>query len=301
MQRLKNIYKFAVTIYFKFNEHNGFLLAAGIAFFTFLSLFPILILVGIALGYFLESPALREQIIAYVFKSLPSLTDTIRTTIEQAVQDTINKLIAHRPSAGVIALIGLIWSATGLFGGLGVALNAVYEVKETRNIIIQRLIALGVFLLIMLLLLISFGATSVASVFRDQVLNLFFPRQVVTFAWTFLSYAIGFISTLLLFLTVYRFVPNVKLKFKDVWLGTLVAGFASEVGKYGFAVYIHMFASKSYGVVYGSLATIVLLMFWLNISAMLLLIGAEINVAYRKQKMGGVKIFEPRKSSQSHI
>lgn len=298
MQLLKSIYKFLVTIYFKFNEHNGFLLAAGIAFFTFLSLFPILILIGIALGYSLENAALREQILAYIFKNLPALTDTIRKTIENAVQETINRLIAGRPGAGIIAVIALLWSATGLFGGLGVALNAVYEVKETRNVIIQRLEALGVFLLIILLLLVSFAATSVASVFRAQVLNMLFPQSVASFAWTFLSYAIGFISMILLFLTVYRFVPNVKLTFRDVWLGTLVAGIASEAVKYGFAVYLRVFASKSYGLVYGSLATFVLLMFWLNISAMLLLIGGEINVAYRRQKMGGVKIFEPRKGSQ---
>ncbi len=293
MQILQSTFKFLVDVYNKFNEHSGFLLAAGIAFFTFFSLFPLLLFTGIVLGYVIEGTGVREQILGYVFKNIPALGSFVRSSIEA--------LIGSRSRAGIIALIALLWSGTNLFGGLAVGLNAVYEVKETRNIIMQKLIALGVFLIIIVLIFVSVGASTLASTFRSTVLNLLFPERVVSVAWTAFTAILGLISTLLIFLVVYRLVPNVKLTIKNIWLGTFVAGFVFEVAKYVFAIYLNAFARKGYGLVYGSLATVILLMFWLYISAVLLLIGAEINVLYRRRILGGVKTFEPRKGSRESI
>lgn len=293
MHLLQNVYKFLVDLYYKFNEHNGFLLAAGIAFFTLFSLFPLLLFTGIALGFVLENPSTRDQIFDYVLTNFPALADFVRINIEA--------LIESRSSAGIIALLGLLWAGTNLFGSLALGLNAVYEIKETRHFIQQKLISIVVFLIIISLILISFGGTSVASVFRDEVLSLLFPERIVALVWTLFSALIGISSAFLLFLTVYWLVPNVKLKFSNIWIGTLTAGIVWEIAKYGFAIYLNVFARTGYGLVYGSLASIILLMFWLYISSVLLLIGAEINVAYERRRMGGAKVFEPRKASEEAI
>jgi len=290
---VKRTYEFLFGVYIKFNKHNGSLLAAGIAFFIFFSIFPLLLFFGVALSFFLETEAAREQVLEFVFQNLPILADL--------VQDTIEALIDRRSSAGFIALLGLLWAGTGLFGALAVGLNAVYEVKETRNLFQQRLIGVWVFFLIILLILVSFGASSMASVFRSAVLNALFPDEIAAFAWTAITAIIGLVSTFLLFLIVYRFVPNAKLTFASIWPGTLAAGLAWEAAKYFFALYLDAFASQTYGLVYGSLAAVILVMFWLYISAILLLMGAEINVAYRQRSKGGVKVFEPRKVSGEGI
>jgi len=291
---LKKTYEFLFGVYIKFNEHNGALLAAGIAFFIFFSIFPLLLFLGIGLGFFLEDEAIREQIFEFVFENFPIIADFIR--------DTIEALIERRSSAGFIALLGLLWAGTNLFSALAVGLNAVYETRETRNIFKQRLVAIGVFLLIFILILVSFGATTIASVFRNEVLDLpFIPLEVVTVAWTLLTVTIGLISTFVLFLIVYKLVPNARIPFRHIWLGTLVAGLTWEGAKYFFALYLDAFASRTYGLVYGSLATVILLMFWLYISSTLLLLGAEINVAYRRLARGGAKTFEPRKDSNENI
>jgi len=280
-------YEFLLEVYRKFNEHNGFLLSAGVAFFAFFSLFPLLIFMGIALGFVLEDEATRDQILDFVFRNFP--------VGASLVEGTIRALIANRSSAGFIALIALLWSGTNLFGSLALGLNDVYEVKETRNLAKLKLVSVGVYFIIIALFLISFAAVSVASVFRDEVLSLVFTHTVVVFAWTIISVALAFVSTLLLFLIVYWLVPNVKLSFRDVWVGALVAGLTWQVTNYLFALYLNAFARTGYGLVYGSLATIVLLLFWMYISAVLLLIGAEVNVLYKRRIVGGVKVFEPRK------
>ena len=284
------LFGFLLEVYTKFIEHRGALLAGGIAFFIFFSLFPILLFTGVILAYVLEDQAVRAQLMNYVFDNFPVFADLTRGTIEE--------LITKRSSAGVIALIGILWAGTNLFGGLAIGLNAVYEVAETRNLLLQRLIAIVVYLMIAGLIILSFGATAIASVFRDEVLRMLFPDQVIAATWTIFSLALGAVSTILLFLVVYKMVPNVKVGLSSILPGTIVAGLGWELAKYGFAVYLSTFARQGYGLIYGSFATIVLLMFWLYISAVLLLLGAEINVAFRRRASGGVKSFEPRKGSK---
>jgi len=285
---LRGAFEVLEEAYNKFNEHGGSLLAAGIAFFIFFSLFPLLLFSGVFLGFVLEDPAVRDQIMGFVLANFPALAGFVRDSI-------IEPLIQLRPSASVIALLGFLWAGTNLFGGIAIGLNAVYETTETRNIIAQKVVSIGVYLVIVALLLLSFGATVLASIVRDEVLAFLFPEQVVALAWTLFNAGLGIFFTLLLFLTIYKWVPNVKLAFGSIWVGTLAAGLTWEVAKYGFAFYLNTFAREGYGLVYGSFAAIVLLLFWLYISAALLLVGAEINAAYTRRRMGGVKVFEPRK------
>jgi membrane protein len=286
----RKIYDTSTEIYFSFVKHNGPMLGAGIAFFTFLSFFPLLLFVAIVFGYYLEDQALRDQILNYVFSNIPALGDLVRGNIES--------LIEGKSNAGIIAVLALLWSGIGVFGGLSVSLNAAYEVTETRSFFVQKSLALLAFILVIGLILVSFATTTLAGIFRDNVLVLILKEPTLTYSWTVLSNIIGVVSTFLLFFVVYKLAPNVRLNVKHIWLGTVVAGILWEAAKRIFALYLNAFAFTSYGFVYGSLAVIVLFLFWLYISAILLLLGAEINVAYRKRLTGGVKVFEPRKSGK---
>ncbi|MBE0447041.1 MAG: YihY/virulence factor BrkB family protein [Actinobacteria bacterium] len=291
MHFLRNTFEFLKEVYFKFNKHSGSLLAGGIAFFIFFSLFPLLLFSGIVLGFVLEDPAVQNQVMDFVLANFPALAGFIRDSI-------IIPLIDFRSIAGIIALLGFLWAGTNLFGGIAIGLNAVYETAETRNILVQKFVAIGVYLIIAALIFFSFSATALATVFRDEILRLLFTGRVIVAVWTLFNTVLGIISSLLLFLIIYKLVPNVKLSFKSILPGTLVAGLTWEIAKYGFAFYLNAFAREGYGLVYGGLASIVLLMFWLYISAVLLLLGADINVVYGRRAMGGVKSFEPRKASK---
>jgi membrane protein len=274
-----DLYRFAVEIYFRFIRHNGFLLAAGIAFFSFLSVFPILLLIGIALSFLFESPLLQQEIIAYVFSRIPSLTDPIKSTIESLMQ--------NRESSGFIALMGLLYAATGLVTSISVALNTIYGVKETRGVVKMRVMALIILLLVLALFIVTFGATILVSVLRADNLIALLPEQLTSIVWTALSYAISFASTLLLFFTIYRFAPNVKVTIHDIWPGTLLVSLALEIEKYVLSIYFAVIGSQSYGLIYGSLSSIIITMFWINVSSMILMLGAEINVLHNERKVKG--------------
>jgi membrane protein len=277
---LRDLYHEAVEIYFRFLRHHGFLLSAGIAFFAFLSIFPLFLLLGILQSYLFKNPQVQQEILAYILNRIPSLTSVIKTNIEGLIQS--------RGSAGIIAVFGFIWSATGLLTSMSIALGVVYGVKETRNVVRHRTMAAIVLLLIFILFVVSFSATVLASVLRVQGLTEFLPPSLDTFIWTVVSHAIGLLSNFLLFFIVYRFIPNVKLKLRDIWLGTLLAGIAWEIEKYVLALYFELFGHARYGSIYGSLASIIVTMFWINISSMLFMLGAEINVLYNERRQARI-------------
>ena len=277
---LRDLYQAAVEIYFRFLRHHGILLSAGIAFFAFLSIFPLFLLLGILQSYLFENPEVRQEILAYILSRIPSLTAVIKTNIEALIQS--------RGSAGIIAVFGFIWSATGLLTSMSIALGVVYGVKETRSFVRHRIMAASVLLLIFVLFVISFGATVLASVLRVQGLTEFLPASLDRLIWTVVSHAIGLLSNFLLFFVAYRFIPNVKLKFRDIWLGTLLAGIVWEIEKYTLALYFELHGNARYGSIYGSLASIIVTMFWINISSMLFVLGAEINVLYNERRQARI-------------
>jgi membrane protein len=272
MKAVRGLYDAAVEIYFRFLRHNGFLLSAGIAFFSFLSIFPVFLLLGILLSYLFESTQVQQQILAYIFSRIPSLSGVVKTNLEAMIQS--------RGSAGIIAIFGFLWSATGLITSMSIALDVVYDVKETRNVIRHRTMAAIVLVLIFILFVVSFTATAFVSVIRSESLTQLLPPLLNSLIWAVILRVVGFASTFLLFFIVYRFIPNKRLTFRDIWLGTLLASIAWEIEKLVLALYFELFGNASYGLIYGSLASIIITMFWINISSMLFMLGAEINVLY---------------------
>jgi membrane protein len=276
MKAVHGLYDAVVKIYFRFLEHNGFLLSAGIAFFSFLSVFPVFLLLGILLSYLFESAQVQHQILAYIFDRIPSLSGAIKTSIEA--------MIRSRGSASIIAIFGFIWSATGLVASMSIALDVVYDVKETRNVVRHRTMAAIVLVLIFILFIVSFAVMAFVSVIQSEGFTQLLPPLLNSLIWTVLLRLIGFASTFLLFFVVYRFMPNKNLRFHDIWLGTLLASIAWEIEKLVLALYFELFGNASYGLIYGSLASIIITMFWINISSMLFMLGAEINVLYNERR-----------------
>jgi membrane protein len=167
---------------------------------------------------------------------------------------------------------------------MSIALDVVYGIKETRNVVRHRTMAAIVLVLIFVLFILSFSATAFVSVIRSEGLAGFLPPLLNSLIWTILLRLIGFASTFLLFFIVYRFMPNKNLRFHDIWLGTLLASIAWEIEKLVLALYFELFGNASYGLIYGSLASIIVTMFWINISSMLFMLGAEINVLYNEHR-----------------
>lgn len=251
-----------------FSEHmkkqNISAYAASIAFFFFLSLVPMLIMICTIIPY---TPLTEENLVTAVTDLTP---DRIDPLAESLIADVYDK------SAGIlsIALLATIWSAAKGVMALMTGLNAVNGVEEKRNYFLVRAVA-SVYTVVMLLVVIL---SLFLMVFGDQLVSLALHRipqleTVVSFAMNFRFILVWAVLTLL-FAAVYTYVPDVKLKFKEQIPGAIFAAVVWSVFSWGFSIYVTY--GNSYGI-YGSLSIIIIVLLWMYFCMYIIMIGAYMN------------------------
>ena len=244
--------------------------AASIAFFGFFSLFPLLlVLVAIGSSIF-ESAQAQDQVLELVLQVFPFSGEFI--------EENIRKVLSSRGSVGLIAILGLTWSATSAFSVLTRNINRAWPNTDIRNFIKIRLIAIG-----MLAALVGLTATLLVA---NPVMRLL-PRVVSDAASKAASsrFFDHFILWLGLFITLvflYYWIPKTKVRWKEAIWGALVASLASEITTSGFIWYLGSGLSN-YNLVYGSLGAIVALLTWIYILSLIILFGAHLGAAIAQQ------------------
>ena len=248
-----------------FLDKNGPHLAAAISFYALFSLFPLVLAFVSALGYFLGSRFLEPQFARDIADQVPVSSTFISNTLEG--------LVNARTVTGVASIVGLLLASTPVFGAIRKGVNAAWGIKQPRPFLQERLID---FLLVVgagLLLVMSIFATTLLS-FVEEITRLLSPEATVNGDFI-LSLGGSFILALLTFLTflvLYRYLPNTRVTFREVWPGALLAAVAFEVAKNVFVWYVGTY--PSYNVIYGSVGAIVALLAWVYLSALILLFGA---------------------------
>ena len=263
MNRVKDIMKFWKGTA---DEHMA-AFAAQSAFFMFLSIFPIINIV-IALPKLL--PLTQEQII-----------DIINYVLPQKFEDYITGLVVEMysyNSAGSITIISVviaIWSAAKGLTAIKYGLNEIYRSRENRNYLIVRGIgaAYTVILVVLIIALIPINVfgTQIATYIFDVFPNL----TDITMLIYSLRGTVTFILLLGMFELMYTIIPNKKLRFKYQIPGAFFAALLWVAITRLFSLYIDLYASKSF--MYGSLTTVIMLMFWMYFVIYSLFIGAQVN------------------------
>jgi membrane protein len=250
------------------------LLAAGVAFFSFLSLFPAIIAAVLTWGLVADPTQMRDQA-RNVATALPS---SARGLLMKQVNSLIDKPSQSLGIGLVISLAIALWSASGGVGNLMSAVNLTYDEDETRGFVKRKAIALGLTLAMIVGGLLALGLVAVApAVFNAIGLP----------TWTLVLVEVGRWLLLLALIAVglaviYRVAPDREApQFKWVSTGAIVATVIWLVASFGFSLYVDNFSS--YGKTYGSLAAVVILMLWLWISFYVVLLGAEINAETEAQ------------------
>lgn len=238
--------------------------AASTAFFFFLSLVPMLIVICTVLPY---TPLTAEDLIELVKHVVPSAAESLTTGLIRYV---------YRKSAGTLSLAILvtIWSAGKGVLALMRGLNALNDVEEKRNYFVVRLIS-SCYTIVMLLIIILF---LVVMVFGNRLVNLILYQlpqlnMLVTFYMEFRFLIVWALLTMM-FAAIYAYVPNKKLRFKEQIPGACFSAVVWSVFSWGFSLYVNRSGAFS---IYGSLSIIVIVMFWMYLGMYIVLIGAWIN------------------------
>lgn len=253
------------------NKNNGTSLAAAIAYYGFLSLFPLLLgIIGI-LGYFLPSQSIQQHIISYIHQNLPGISDVITSNI----QNVINA----RGALSIIGLVGVLWSGSAIFGALDNAINRARGIIKLSPIYIRKPRDIGLTIGIGILFLISLGAGSVFSIIHLSSLPIVggYLIQIVT---RFIAFLLAFI----IFLILFKVIPNTKTYWRYVWPGAFITAILFEIGRGLFIFYLNNFTH--YTLVYGTIGSIIALLVLIYYLALILVIGVEITAEYSRMQRG---------------
>ena len=256
-------------VFQNFNQARAGEAAASMAYYAFFSLFPLLLLLSSILGYFLSSGTNRVDIVSYVTRIVPIQ--------EHFIQQTLLAILKARNAVGVIGLLGLIWSASGAFSALAININRAWSVSDERSFFADRLLAVGMIAVIILVLVIILIASSLMSLLPNFNIPLLGSFSIYyTFLWKALIRLVPWAIACLVFYLLYKLLPTTYVEPRAALWGALVAGIAWETLTSLFTWYLGS-GLANYQAVYGSLGTIVGLLTWIYLSAWITLFGAHVS------------------------
>ncbi len=275
----------------EFFEDDCTQMAAAISYYVLFSLFPLLIFLVGVMGIIIQDSPLQEDIVDAVLDVIPLTEDEGGDDVSDAVQGVAG---VGSAAVGVFGLIGMAWSGSNMFGVIRRSINTAYDLEQHRPFVQQKLLDLGMVMGLGAFFLVSIAATTflrTVRTFSSDLAVLGDVAESAGLAWDAASFVIPLGMSFVAFSVMYWIVPATTVKLREVWPGALVAALFFELGKFGFTIYLANFSS--YGAVYGSLGAVVAFLFWVYITAVILLFGAEVASEYPRVLRGDYDDIKP--------
>ena len=255
-------------------EDRASRLGAGLAYYTAVSLAPLLIILIAIAGFVLGRQAVEGQVVAQI-------QGLVGKTGAEAIQAMIAS--ASQPKAGIIATVvsiaTLLFGASGVFGALQDALNTIWEVTPKpgrgmlgmlRDRFVSFTMLLGVGFLLLVALVLSAGLAALGK-FLGGLLPI--PEAVLQAV----NFVISFGVITLLFALIYKILPDAEIRWSDVWTGAAVTALLFTIGKFVLGLYL---GKSSAGSAYGAAGSLIVVLLWVYYSAQILFFGAEFTQVY---------------------
>ncbi len=260
----------------EWQEDNASRLAASLAYYTIISLAPLLIIVIAIAGAIFGEEAARGEIVQQI-QGLVGIEGA--KVIESAIEN------ANKPDVGsfasTISLIVLFFGASGVFSELQEALNTVWNVKAKPGqnfwgFIRKRFLSFSAVLGIGFLLLVSL-TVSAALAALNQYLSHLLPG--IDLFWQLLNFIISLGVITLLFALMFKYLPDVRIRWRDVWVGAFMTALLFSIGKTALGIYL---GQSSFGSTYGAAGSLIAILVWVFYSAQILFFGAEFTQVYAR-------------------
>lgn len=256
-------------------EREPFRSSAVISFYTIFSLPGLLVIIINLAGYFYGEEAVTRRI-----------SGEIGNIIGRGTAKDIETIVANASVhqdftfASLVGIATLIFGATGVFYQLQQTLNTIWEVKvepkrKIMKMVTDRIFSFGLILAVGFLLLVSLVLSALLSIMSDWVAYYFSETFNIVFRILHFSLSLGVIT--LLFAAIFKFLPDAKIPWRDVWVGALLTALLFVIAKFALGLY---FAHSNPASAYGAAGTVILLMLWVSYAGLILLFGAEFTRIY---------------------
>lgn len=250
--------------------------AAALAYFAIFSIFPLALLFISAVGFFLDDPQRQQQ----VFETLNEILPEIAYPVLAVAEETVDNLIASRSISGLIAVIGLLWAASGFFRGLEFSVNVIFGTGIPRPIWESRGVGIIMALLVIPVLLLAVILMTLSGIL---VALPWIPPEFKPFLSAGINYAVSLALFVIIFFLVYRFIPRTWTPVRPALAGASLASVATMLLTYGFNWYLQS-GFAGYNVLYGSIGALIALIFYLYLLNYIVLLGAELSAQLGKTK-----------------
>lgn len=255
-----------------FNRARAGEAAASIAYYALFSLFPLLLLFIAGGSYVLERDQVTQLVIQYIGSALPVSSNILAENVERALD--------ARGPIGITGFIGLLWAAIGVFSAVAINVNLAWSNARSRNFFQKRLIGLLMIFMLVALLLVSLVVNGLINLFIT--FSGTFAIDVAPYRidfWALVSTLVSWSLLFLMFVALYRFVPTTRSTWRAAFWGAITATLLSLLATRLFSWYLSV-GLANYELVYGSLGTIVALMFLIYILAWITLFGAHLAACF---------------------
>jgi len=261
--------KFIRCYYYNMIRNELFLRAAALTYYAIFSIFPLLILITALLGLILRDPVRQQAIIDAIIDLLPEGTELIT--------DLLQSVISSRTIPSIIAVITLLWSATGFLRGLLSAIDLIHSKEYTHGSIVMRGIGILVILLTVPALFLLLTLSSISSLLIE-----FLPFALPGYLHSMLSVlANGFVVFVMAagaFFLLMHYIPSRRAPARVTFVSALITALAWVLLGYGFSWYLSS-GFANFNVVYGSIGAMMALMLYLYLTNAVILLGAQINAS----------------------
>jgi membrane protein len=258
----------------EFTEDDCSTHAQAMSYSALFSIFPLLLAATAALGFVIADSATLDKIMSSVYENLPGSAAFIGNTLQNVE--------VQRGTATAISVVLLIISGRGVFVALVHALDIAFEAPRARSFIPNLLLAFELLFGVGLLALLSVGVTAAIQVLASVPIIGYGP-YADSVLLTPIQFAISFAISLAMFALLYRWAPNIRVSWKDILPGAVVAALLFEVAKLLFVYYVRLFMGADS--VYGAIGSVIVLLTWCYFASMILLLGAEVSSEYAKLRL----------------
>lgn len=259
--------RMAVRSVREFLDDHGPQLAAAISFHVLFSLFPLVILLAGIFGIVVTVSGVQADVVDTVVRNAP-LSEEGEQDLRRLLEGATGELSA----LGLLALPGLLWSASGMMGAIRTALALAWDVEERRPFVRGKLVdvslVLGTALVAVVSIVLTLGARVVQDIPGIAQLSALLAPLVLAFA-------------VVLFL--YRVVPARPPRFRDVWPAALLVAVVFVALQNLFAFYLENFGR--YNAIYGSLGAVIAFLFFVYLSSNVFLLGAEVGAELARVRL----------------
>ncbi|GGK73484.1 YihY/virulence factor BrkB family protein [Rufibacter glacialis] len=261
-----------------FMDNNSFQKGAALAYYTIFALPPILIIIINTAGAVFGHDAVRGQ----VYEQLRELVGSKGAYDIQEMVENINQS-SDFTFATVVGVFTLLVGATGVFISLQESLNQIWGVKpkprnEYLKLLLDRLLSFAMILAIVFLLLVSLVVHAILVAITSFLANKVDPSLLQL---TQLANLVGSTGVVMfLFALIYKFLPDAKIKWRDVWIGALVTALLFSLGKSLIGLYL---GNSDFAGIYGAAGSVIVVLTWVFYTSQIVFLGAQFTLVYARR------------------